>query len=248
MLLQGPNVMLGYLNRPEANAETLISDKDGVWLKTGDIAYVDPEGYYFVTDRLKELIKYKGFQVRSARAVRTRARADGFGGPRSRRRNWRRRSSNALSLPTQLSSGCTPRSKRLSFRERMVRRQLCSRDSELPLILRCSRSFCRGQEAERSFCGCAGVGRWTRCRSQEAARVRPSARPHEEAPLTLLLSGVKVVLTIPKSPSGKLLRRSACSSSLVVRSPRLTFAHFAVLREEAKAEMLANAPMPRAKL
>lgn len=56
MLLQGPNVMLGYLNRPEANAETLITDKDGVWLKTGDIAYVDPEGYYYVTGKQSEAI------------------------------------------------------------------------------------------------------------------------------------------------------------------------------------------------
>lgn len=56
--------MLGYLNRPAANAETLITDKDGIWLKTGDIAYVDEKGYYFICDRMKELIKYK---VRSRR-------------------------------------------------------------------------------------------------------------------------------------------------------------------------------------
>lgn len=56
MWLQGPNVMLGYLNRAEANAETLFEDKDGIWLKTGDIAYVDQDGYWFVTDRMKELV------------------------------------------------------------------------------------------------------------------------------------------------------------------------------------------------
>lgn len=56
MLLQGPNVMMGYLNRPEANAETLFEDKDGIWLKTGDIAYVDKDGYWYVTDRMKELV------------------------------------------------------------------------------------------------------------------------------------------------------------------------------------------------
>lgn len=45
MLLAGPNIMLGYLNRPEANAETLVKDAEGTtWLKTGDIARVDEEG------------------------------------------------------------------------------------------------------------------------------------------------------------------------------------------------------------
>jgi acyl-CoA synthetase (AMP-forming)/AMP-acid ligase II len=95
--------MLGYLNRPEANAETLYEDKDGIWLKTGgtslsfttiylscipfslipslcslafsplplpslspDIAWVDSRGYYYITDRIKELIKYKGLQIAPA--------------------------------------------------------------------------------------------------------------------------------------------------------------------------------------
>lgn len=66
VLLQGPNVMLGYLNRPEANADTIFTDADGTWLKTGDIAWVDNDGYFFITDRLKELIKYKGHQVAPA--------------------------------------------------------------------------------------------------------------------------------------------------------------------------------------
>lgn len=58
--IRGDMVMLGYLNRPEATSETI--DSQG-WLHTGDIGYVDEEGDYFITDRLKELIKYKGFQV-----------------------------------------------------------------------------------------------------------------------------------------------------------------------------------------
>jgi len=53
-----PNMMLGYLNRPDEN----IIDSDG-FLHTGDIGYVDKDGYWFIVDRLKELIKYKGFQV-----------------------------------------------------------------------------------------------------------------------------------------------------------------------------------------
>jgi acyl-CoA synthetase (AMP-forming)/AMP-acid ligase II len=55
--------MRGYLNNEEATAATV--DADG-WLHTGDIAVVDSDGYFEIVDRLKELIKYKGFQVAPA--------------------------------------------------------------------------------------------------------------------------------------------------------------------------------------
>ena len=61
--IRGPQVMRGYRDRPEATAHTV--DADG-WLHTGDLCYLDEDGYLYVVDRLKELIKYKGYQVAPA--------------------------------------------------------------------------------------------------------------------------------------------------------------------------------------
>ncbi|MFT3716810.1 MAG: 4-coumarate--CoA ligase family protein [Gordonia sp. (in: high G+C Gram-positive bacteria)] len=58
--VKGPNVMAGYLNNQQATAETI--DSDG-FLHTGDMATVDANGCVTIVDRLKELIKYKGYQV-----------------------------------------------------------------------------------------------------------------------------------------------------------------------------------------
>ncbi len=63
LLCRGPNVMLGYLNRPQETADTL--DADG-FLRTGDIATVRADGVVTVVDRLKELIKYNGYQIAPA--------------------------------------------------------------------------------------------------------------------------------------------------------------------------------------
>ncbi|MBX7549687.1 4-coumarate--CoA ligase family protein [Streptomyces sp. tea 10] len=63
ILIRGPQVMKGYLGRPDAT--TAMIDTDG-WLHTGDVGHVDADGWLYVVDRVKELIKYKGFQVAPA--------------------------------------------------------------------------------------------------------------------------------------------------------------------------------------
>lgn len=61
--IRGPQVMQCYLGNPTATAETI--DADG-FLHTGDIGYIDADGFVYVVDRVKELIKYKGYQVAPA--------------------------------------------------------------------------------------------------------------------------------------------------------------------------------------
>lgn len=63
VLMRGPQIMKGYLNNPEATAATV--DEDG-WIHTGDIGYADEDSYFYIVDRVKELIKYKGYQVAPA--------------------------------------------------------------------------------------------------------------------------------------------------------------------------------------
>lgn len=62
LLVRGPQVMLGYWQAPEATTETL---RNG-WLHTGDIGWRDEQGYVTITDRKKEMIKYKGFSIAPA--------------------------------------------------------------------------------------------------------------------------------------------------------------------------------------
>jgi acyl-CoA synthetase (AMP-forming)/AMP-acid ligase II len=61
--IRGPQVMKGYLNHPEATANAV---DPGGWLHTGDVGYADDEGYVFIVDRVKEMIKYKAYQVAPA--------------------------------------------------------------------------------------------------------------------------------------------------------------------------------------
>jgi acyl-CoA synthetase (AMP-forming)/AMP-acid ligase II len=61
--IRGPQVMAGYLDNPAATAETVV---EGGWLRSGDIVRIDSDGVMWIVDRLKELIKYKGYQVAPA--------------------------------------------------------------------------------------------------------------------------------------------------------------------------------------
>ena len=61
--LKGPNIFLGYLNNPEGTKNAFTEDG---YFKTGDVGHQDAEGNFYITDRVKELIKYKGFQVTPA--------------------------------------------------------------------------------------------------------------------------------------------------------------------------------------
>ncbi len=61
--VRGPQVMQGYLNNPDATAACI--DSNG-WFHTGDLGHADEDGYFYIVDRLKELIKYKGMQVAPA--------------------------------------------------------------------------------------------------------------------------------------------------------------------------------------
>lgn len=61
--IKGPNVFVGYLNNPQATRNSITTDG---YFKTGDVGYQDQDGNFYITDRVKELIKYKGFQVAPA--------------------------------------------------------------------------------------------------------------------------------------------------------------------------------------
>jgi acyl-CoA synthetase (AMP-forming)/AMP-acid ligase II len=63
VLIRGPQIMKGYLNRPQDTADSI--DREG-WYHTGDVGVVDDEDWFYIVDRTKELIKYKGLQVAPA--------------------------------------------------------------------------------------------------------------------------------------------------------------------------------------
>ncbi|MHA1711870.1 MAG: long-chain-fatty-acid--CoA ligase [Candidatus Freyarchaeota archaeon] len=63
LVVAGPQVMKGYWNRPDENRQAFFT-LDGIkWLRTGDLARMDEDGYFYIVDRKKDMIKYKGYQV-----------------------------------------------------------------------------------------------------------------------------------------------------------------------------------------
>lgn len=65
-MLIANSLMKGYWRNPAATKEIFVDSPDGRWMRTGDIAYVNDKGYFFIVDRMKELIKVKGNQVAPA--------------------------------------------------------------------------------------------------------------------------------------------------------------------------------------
>ena len=64
LAISGPQIMMGYFNKPEETDDMIREDKDGVrWLHTGDIATIDEEGYFAIVDRKKDMIIVSGFNV-----------------------------------------------------------------------------------------------------------------------------------------------------------------------------------------
>ncbi|MHA1311091.1 MAG: AMP-binding protein [Candidatus Helarchaeota archaeon] len=64
LLICGPQVMKGYWKKPDRTAAVLIKDEKGkTWLRTGDLAKMDENGYFYISGRTKEMIKYKGYRI-----------------------------------------------------------------------------------------------------------------------------------------------------------------------------------------
>jgi long-chain acyl-CoA synthetase len=63
LVFKGPNVFAGYWNKPEATKEVFMEVDGETWLRTGDLAKMDEDGYFYFYDRKKDMIKYKGLQV-----------------------------------------------------------------------------------------------------------------------------------------------------------------------------------------
>jgi len=63
LILNGPNIMQGYWNRPESYQETFLEFDGKKWLRTGDLVRMDEEGYFHFFDRKRDLIKFKGYSV-----------------------------------------------------------------------------------------------------------------------------------------------------------------------------------------
>lgn len=66
VVIKGPQVMKGYWNKPEENAKVFVNIDGENWLRTGDLAKMDGEGYFYFVDRIKDMMKYKGYLIAAA--------------------------------------------------------------------------------------------------------------------------------------------------------------------------------------
>ncbi|KAE9383271.1 acetyl-CoA synthetase-like protein [Gymnopus androsaceus JB14] len=153
LCLKGPNITIGYHNRPEANAATF--DAEG-YMHTGDIVQVDDEGFIYVVDRMKELIKYNGFQV----------------------------------APAEIEDHLLHHE--LIQDAAVVGVNNFSRSTELPLAFVVPLS------------GSVGHGE---CSAEEMANIIMEYLAARVSPHKKLRGGIIFVTAIPKSPSGKIMRR-----------------------------------------
>lgn len=112
LYVQGPNIVLGYLNNPKATAETFVHHADGRWLRTGDevVVRLSPKGFehLIIVDRIKELIKVKvRFSLPlpgSINILTSRMLIFIYRAIKSHQPNWRLTSSATTSWPTVPSS------------------------------------------------------------------------------------------------------------------------------------------------
>lgn len=152
LYLRGPNIFLGYHQNPAATKECLSEDG---WFRTGDVGYQDAMGNFYITDRVKELIKYKGFQVPPAELEGRLVENDAI---------------DDVAVVGVESE---------------------AHGSEVPLacVVRSAKSKASGVSAEDEA---ANIVRW----------MDSKVAPHKR-----LRGGVRFVDSIPKNPSGKILRR-----------------------------------------
>ena len=162
--VRGPNVMQGYFNRPDANAETL---RDG-WLHTGDVGYRDADGYFFLVDRKKDMIIRGGEniyprEIEDVLLEHDAVQGGGGGRPprRGPRRGGARRRRAGLRAPSlDVARGALPRAPGRASRCRRAGRS--STSCPRPRRARSTRSRCGRSSPPRRLRGAVADGTsWT---------------------------------------------------------------------------------------
>jgi hypothetical protein len=147
--LRGPSVMKGYWRNEEATKNTFA---EGGWFMTGDVAEIYDDGYFAIVDRVKELIKYKGFQGMSpphpVYSILTSSPASRTRSPPPNTPKSSRRSSNSLPLSSR-SNRTTPSIRRSQSRSIITQRPQRSRRIQKGRIGMDSGQSCQSQEIER---------------------------------------------------------------------------------------------------